>query len=73
MERQAIVNNGGEIVDSYSLVNNYGYIIMVDGNKYDVRHWLNVYGASCNIWTATPDDNNQKINAILEALRNTKE
>jgi hypothetical protein len=73
MERQAIVDNGGTIVDSYSLVSNYGYMVEVDGKRYDIRHWLNVYGASCDIWTALPDDSNKTINAILEALRNTKE
>lgn len=72
-ERQAIVNNGGKIVKEYVLVSNYGYIVEVDDKKYDIRHWLNVYGASCDIWSALPEDDNQTINAILEALRKTKE
>lgn len=50
-KEQELRNAGCENVDSYMLVNNYGYTFIKDGIKYDLRHWLNCYGADVNYWS----------------------
>lgn len=46
--REIIKKHGGKIVDEYSLINNWGYIVMIpDGTQYDVRRWANCYGSDC--------------------------
>lgn len=42
---------GCENVDSYMLVNNYGYTFTKGDLKFDLRHWLNCYGADVNYWS----------------------
>ena len=41
---------GCEDVKSYMLVNNYGYTFVKSGFKFDLRHWLNCYGADVDYW-----------------------
>ena len=65
-EREVILNNNFEIVKEYSLVNNYGYIVKVNNNEYDLRHWRNIYGAEINYWeisgkVASEEDKNKLI------------
>ena len=33
------------------LVNNYGYTFTKGDVKFDLRHWLNVYGEDVNYWS----------------------
>ena len=33
------------------LVNNYGYTFTKGDVKFDLRHWLNCYGADVNYWS----------------------
>lgn len=47
---QDLKNAGCENVKSYMLINNYGYTFTKDNVKYDLRHWLNCYGADVNFW-----------------------
>lgn len=44
-------NAGCENVDGYMLVNNYGYTFTKGDIKYDLRHWLNCYGADVDYWS----------------------
>ena len=45
-----LIEIGLENVDYYSLINNYGFHFQHNNVKYDLRHWLNVYGASVDYW-----------------------
>lgn len=56
-ERDAILSSGFEIVDDYSLVNNYGYKIKLNNTEYDLRHWKNIYGIEVDYWSV---DNKSK-------------
>ena len=46
-------------VDSYQLVNNYGYHIDYKGHRFDLRHWLNVYGERFDYWDIWCNTNKQ--------------
>lgn len=41
-------------ISSYMLVNNYGYTFKYKGVLYDLRHWLNCYGADVDYWSLYP-------------------
>lgn len=45
-----LIENGATDIGYYLLVNNYGYTFFHNGTKYDLRHWLNAYGSSCDFW-----------------------
>lgn len=49
-KEQELKNAGCENVDSYMLVNNYGYTFTKGDVKYDLRHWLNCYGEDVDYW-----------------------
>lgn len=77
--KQDLLRNAGcENVDSYMLVNNYGYTFTKGDVKFDLRHWLNCYGADVDYWSldghkiGTKDyvklDNNKSFNTFNEAL-----
>ena len=68
-EKEIILESGLEIVREYSLVNNYGYIIKLNNQEYDLRHWLNVYGASVNYWDVSSKSRaSEEDRIILEQL-----
>lgn len=48
---QELRNAGCENVESYMLVNNYGYTFTKGGLKFDLRHWLNCYGEDVNYFS----------------------
>lgn len=50
-KEQDLRNAGFENVNSYMLVNNYGYTFTKGDVKFDLRHWLNVYGEDVNYWS----------------------
>ena len=50
-KEQELRNAGCENVDSYMLVNNYGYTFTKGDVKFDLRHWLNVYGEDVDYWS----------------------
>lgn len=37
-------------VETYQLVNNHGYYINYKGHRFDLRHFLNVYGQETDFW-----------------------
>lgn len=43
--------------ESYSLINNYGWTWDRNDKHYDLRHWLNCYGADVDYWSVTGCDN----------------
>lgn len=49
-EKEIIERNNAKIIDTYNLVNNYGYKILFNNNEYDLRHYLNIYGQEVNYW-----------------------
>mgnify|MGYP003305663904 CR=1 FL=1 len=49
-QEKALIEAGCENVKGYVLVNNYGFTFTKNGTKYDLRHWLNVYGADVDYW-----------------------
>lgn len=51
--KEVIIKHGGNIIDEYVLINNDGYIFELEGNKYDCRHWRNVYGVEVNYYDIT--------------------
>lgn len=55
IEKEKIENVIGK-VESYTLVNNYGY----KNDKYDIEHVVNVYGQDCNFWELDLKDNSKK-------------
>ena len=69
-ERDVILQNGFEIIKEYSLVNNDGYIVKINGNKYDLRHWRNVYGASVNFWEISriQEQDKEKITELVNQM-----
>jgi len=44
-------NTGAENVKHYTLINNSGYTFDKNGVHYDLRHWLNCYGADVDHYT----------------------
>lgn len=52
--QKMLEENGATNVELYVLVNNDGFTFEKDGKKYDLRHWRNVYGATCDFWDCTP-------------------
>lgn len=69
-EKEIIESYEVEIIGAYSLVSNYGYKIKFKNKEYDLRHWLNCYGAEVNYWEISPisraSDDEQKILKDLE-------
>ena len=53
-------------ISGYTLVNNYGYTFNYKGQRYDARHWLNVYGADVDYWDIMP--NNVELNEALNII-----
>ena len=53
-------------ISSYMLVNNYGYTFKYKGVRYDLRHWLNCYGASIDSWELFPK--NEELNKAKEII-----
>lgn len=47
---ESLKNLGAENIESYFLINNYGYDFEYEGRKYDIRYWANCYGAALNQW-----------------------
>jgi hypothetical protein len=47
---QVLKSNKDFQVDIYQLVNNHGYYINYKGHRFDLRHWLNVYGQETDFW-----------------------
>lgn len=45
---------GATEIESYNLVNNYGYRFTINGNRYDIRFWANCYGVEVNKWFIHP-------------------
>ena len=56
MSELDLINVGCKNVQYYSLINNYGFRFTFENTKYDLRHWLNVYGASVDFWSLTGKD-----------------
>jgi hypothetical protein len=50
--------------NAYSLVNNYGYTFSIGQNRSDIRHNLNVYGASVDYWDITVFYPNNKAKSL---------
>ena len=50
--KEFLENKGIEIIESYNLVNNYGFIISYKNYKFDLRYWANCYGVALNKWCA---------------------
>ena len=62
--------------EPYSLVNNHGYNITHKGTRYDLRHWLNVYGVDTNFWDLSAQGKKTKSikhNITLKELIKTME
>lgn len=38
-------------VKNYMLSSNYGYDITYKGHRFDLRHWLNLYGVDVDYWS----------------------
>ena len=55
---------GAKDIESYDLINNYGYRFTIDGVKYDIRFWANCYGTAINKWrihSCTKNDSGEYI------------
>lgn len=66
--KEVIIKHGGNVVDEYVLVNNDGYIFELEGNRYDARHWRNVYGVTVNYYTISIIGGNKEYD---ERIQNT--
>lgn len=53
---EKMLKQRGVKVEPYSLVNNYGLAFEYEGVRYDVRHWLNVYGMDVDYIDVTSRD-----------------
>ena len=51
MTSQMLIDAGCTNVKYYALINNDGYTFVKNGVRYDVRHWLNCYGADVDYWS----------------------
>lgn len=54
-------------ISSYMLINNYGFTFEYKGQRYDLRHWLNCYGASVDSWELFPK--NEELNRAVEIIK----
>lgn len=70
----ALEESGCENINDYSLINNYGFTFKKKGNRYDLRHWLNVYGASVDFWEIHALDTKESFEGktLEEALEEIK-
>lgn len=59
---------GGENIESYFLVNNYGITFDYKGIKYDARYWANCYGVALKKWIISPSTENANICALEKEL-----
>ena len=60
-EKEEVLEQAGcENVEIYMLVNNYGYTFTKGDVKFDLRHWLNCYGAEVNYWSLDGHNKNTK-------------
>jgi hypothetical protein len=74
-----LLKTSGLTYEPYSLINNHGYHITHNGTRYDLRHWLNLYGESVNYWTIHAKDTRSKMiqeditaDALIEIMNNTE-
>lgn len=76
MEAKEILEKyGASNIESYMLVNNYGYMFDLDGIRYDARFWANAYGVSLNRWSigALTKGSDGKYIQMPKALREAME
>lgn len=58
-----------KLIEEYSLVSNYGYVVELNGKRYDLRHWLNVYGVDTDYWNIISQYPEEEIlNEVVERL-----
>ena len=50
-EEKKLQELGFEEVKWYGLINNDGYTFKKNDIKYDLRHWVNCFGAEVNFWS----------------------
>lgn len=67
--KQIISKHGGKVVESYMLINNWGYVVEYHGTRYDVRRWANCYGSDIG-WRADPLDYRKRYNKQFVASLN---
>lgn len=48
--KQMLIEEGATEIEHYTLVNNDGFTFRHKNKRYDLRHWRNSYGASCDFW-----------------------
>lgn len=66
--------HGAQEIRYYSLINNSGYVFTLDGSRYDLRHWRNIYGVEVDHYNyvTTKDaseETSKKLRAILEEIK----
>lgn len=72
IEQDALEYVGATDVEKYSLVNNYGYKFYKRGKKYDLQHWLNVYGSSVDYWEIYGAETSADFDTLDEAIEYIK-
>lgn len=64
---------GAQEVKPYTLINNEGYTFTKDGIKYDLRHWLNIYGAEVDFWSVGGNRTEKEAGTFEDAIEIIKE
>ena len=71
---ESLKNVGAENIEAYTLINNHGVKFTKKGVKYDLRHWLNLYGTDVDFWKLSSSDKqkfkNDTLPGLLEELKN---
>ena len=48
--KKMLQDKGATNIEFYMLVNNDGYTFELEGVRFDLRHWRNVYGVETDFW-----------------------
>lgn len=48
--KAVLEKHGATNLESYTLINNFGWTFDMDGRRYDARYWANCYGVPLERW-----------------------
>ena len=68
--KEMLINYGAYDIKHYLLINNSGFIFYLNGIKYDLRHYRNIYGADVNYYAVLHYDKNDKNADTLRKITN---
>ena len=67
-QEELLKEAGAQEVEHYTLINNDGYTFNKGGKKYDMRHWINMYGGDVDFWSIGGNGTERSCGTFQEAV-----